>query len=67
MQAWLESINYVCDFRAAGFTEEMGFFFSLHLHFPLSKGNGREYFSPSETEQKKVKKKWNSQWVCFLQ
>lgn len=54
MQAWLESINYVCDFRAAGFTEEMGFF-SLHLHFPLSKGNGREYFSPRKTEQEKEK------------
>lgn len=65
MQAWLESINYVCDFRAAGFTEEMGFF-SLHLHFPLSKGNGREYFSPSKTEQEK-EKKWTSQKGCFLQ
>ena len=25
----------------------------MHLHFPLSKGNGREYFSPSKTEQEK--------------
>lgn len=54
MQAWLESINYVCDFRAAGFTEVIGFFF-LPLHFPISKGNGREYFSPRKTGQKREK------------
>lgn len=54
MQAWVESINYVCDFRAAGFTEVIGFFFLLHLHFPLSKGNGREYFWSRKTEKKRI-------------
>lgn len=49
------------------FSQRKGFLLSFffYLHFPLSKGNGRECFSPSKRGQNKGKK-WTSQQGSFL-